>query len=52
MFYTLLDISSKVGFGLLSINTLRKLEKILPASELEGDYLELPREGISTEAYR
>jgi sensory rhodopsin len=52
MFYTLLDISSKVGFGLLSINTLKKLEKILPASELEGDYLELPREGISTEAYR
>lgn len=28
MFYTLLDITSKVGFGLLSINTLEKLEKI------------------------
>lgn len=26
MFYTLLDIAAKVGFGLLSINTLRQLE--------------------------
>lgn len=26
MFYTLLDITAKVGFGLLSVNTLQKLE--------------------------
>ncbi len=28
MFYTLLDITSKVGFGFLSLNTLQKLETI------------------------
>ena len=27
MFYTLLDVAAKVGFGLLSMNTLSKLEK-------------------------
>jgi bacteriorhodopsin len=26
--YTLLDIASKVGFGLLSLNTLQQLEQV------------------------
>jgi bacteriorhodopsin len=52
MFYTLLDISSKVGFGLLSVNTLKKLEKILPSSDFDVDYPGLSRDGMSTEVYR
>lgn len=27
MFYTLLDITSKVGFGFLSLNSMQTLEK-------------------------
>lgn len=36
MFYTLLDLTSKVGFGFLALNTLHKLEKAneLPAARL------------------
>lgn len=36
MFYTLLDVASKVGFGLLSLNTYSKIERLGAASsELE-----------------
>jgi sensory rhodopsin len=36
MFYTILDVASKVGFGLLSLNTYRKIERLGAASsELE-----------------
>jgi bacteriorhodopsin len=39
MFYTLLDIASKVGFGFLSLNTLSKLEQAKePAREEQVSY--------------
>ncbi|BAZ20206.1 rhodopsin [Kalymmatonema gypsitolerans NIES-4073] len=39
MFYTLLDIASKVGFGFLSLNTLSKLEQAKePATEEQVSY--------------
>jgi bacteriorhodopsin len=41
MFYTLLDIISKVGFGLLSLNTLKQLEQI-PIADRLVDYPQLP----------
>lgn len=41
MFYTLLDIISKVGFGLVSLHTLKQLEQISIADRIV-DYPELP----------
>ncbi|KYC39018.1 hypothetical protein WA1_34065 [Scytonema hofmannii PCC 7110] len=39
MFYTLLDIASKVGFGFLSLNTLHTLEQARePAKESQLSY--------------
>jgi sensory rhodopsin len=39
MFYTLLDIASKVGFGLFSISTLQKLEKVSAQAEYSVEQL-------------
>ncbi len=36
MFYTLLDLASKVGFGLLSLNTLHTLEQAGEAPQAQG----------------
>jgi bacteriorhodopsin len=43
MFYTLLDITSKVGFGLLSINTLKQLEKRPDQSDYKMNHQETSR---------
>lgn len=41
MFYTLLDLVSKVGFGFLSLNTLHKLERAgeMPATQQSESYV-------------
>lgn len=36
MFYTILDLSAKVGFGFLSLSTLRQLEQIDKTSEIRS----------------
>lgn len=36
MFYTLLDLASKVGFGLLSLNTMHNLEQAGEAQPSQG----------------
>ncbi len=42
MFYTLLDITSKVGFGLLSVNTLKKLEAVSTQTDFTNNKVEEP----------
>jgi bacteriorhodopsin len=52
MFYTILDIVSKVGFGLFSVNTLTKLEQIPALETVSVDYPETAVAGIGTTANR
>jgi bacteriorhodopsin len=52
MFYTLLDITSKVGFGLVSLNTLKQLEQIPDRSDLPVDYPQTSRSRIGAEVHR
>jgi bacteriorhodopsin len=52
MFYTLLDITSKVGFGLVSLNTLKQLEQIPDRSDVPVDYPQTSRSRIGAEVHR
>ncbi len=52
MFYTILDIVSKVGFGLFSVNTLTKLDRIPALETVPVDYPETAVAGIGTTANR
>jgi bacteriorhodopsin len=52
MFYTILDIVSKVGFGLFSVNTLTKLDQKLALETVPVDYPETSVAGIGTTANR
>jgi bacteriorhodopsin len=52
MFYTLLDITSKVGFGLLSINTLKQLEKMPDQSDYKMNHQGTSRGGVGTKVER
>ncbi len=52
MFYTILDIVSKVGFGLFSVNTLTKLEQIPALETVPIDFPETAVAGIGTTANR
>jgi bacteriorhodopsin len=52
MFYTLLDITSKVGFGLVSLNTLRQLEQIPDRSDVPVEYPQTSGVGIGAPVHR
>jgi bacteriorhodopsin len=52
MFYTILDIVSKVGFGLFSINTLIKLEQIPALEAVPVDYATDAVAGVGTPVNR